>query len=450
MKKYFLIIIAGLFALNGFSQTQPRKLVGIDLVTNMPRYYNDTLRTITYKPPLYVVGDSVYLDTSHLGLWALDSLGRIYRNSNVGINTINPKDYLQIDDSAANPSHGMTLNATYPTSLTRINVSSPLLRIGSRVWLTSLSKDSLVQMYLQTSGSSSSSVPNYQLNFFNNAGTAVATLDYLGSLTTANVNTGRLYATGNGQFLGNVNTFGTATSVPGSLVTMTSTTLGYAPPRLTTAQINASAYLLGAYGNAGIITNSGSGYTPGTYTAIPMLSLDRGSNPTATIVVSGGGIVTSVYLSGGTTGSIVGGRLTCPTLPGGSGFLYTITTLVGTTGVELYNTTNNVSMVLNGFDMVQRVLSYYRAITSATTLTNTDWTIDCTTGTFTVTLPTAVGILGRPYTIINSGSGSITLATTSSQTIGNTSSDPTSITIGAGNSYSVISTNSNWRVTSKF
>ena len=59
----------------------------------------------------------------------------------------------------------------------------------------------------------------------------------------------------------------------------------------------------------------------------------------------------------------------------------------------------------------------YAAKTGTYTLTATDHTIDCTTGTFTATLPTAVGCTGREYAIKNSGTGVITVATTSSQTI---------------------------------
>jgi hypothetical protein len=59
----------------------------------------------------------------------------------------------------------------------------------------------------------------------------------------------------------------------------------------------------------------------------------------------------------------------------------------------------------------------YLAITALRTLDATDYQVDCTANTFTVTLPTAVGITGRVYSIKNSGTGVITVATTSSQTI---------------------------------
>lgn len=59
----------------------------------------------------------------------------------------------------------------------------------------------------------------------------------------------------------------------------------------------------------------------------------------------------------------------------------------------------------------------YVAKTSTYPITTTDYTIDCTSGTFTVTLPTAIGSDGKIYNIKNSGTGVITVATTSSQTI---------------------------------
>lgn len=58
----------------------------------------------------------------------------------------------------------------------------------------------------------------------------------------------------------------------------------------------------------------------------------------------------------------------------------------------------------------------YRGISALYTLDGSDELVNCTTGTFAVTLPTAVGFTGQ-YIIKNSGTGVITLNTTSSQTI---------------------------------
>lgn len=61
--------------------------------------------------------------------------------------------------------------------------------------------------------------------------------------------------------------------------------------------------------------------------------------------------------------------------------------------------------------------SPYVAKTANYTLTAYDGTVECTANSFTLTLPTAVGAIGRVYNLKNSGNGIITIATTSSQTI---------------------------------
>lgn len=59
----------------------------------------------------------------------------------------------------------------------------------------------------------------------------------------------------------------------------------------------------------------------------------------------------------------------------------------------------------------------YTAVSSTYAILSTDYQIECTSGTFTITLPTAVGVTGKVYSIKNTGSGTITAATTASQTI---------------------------------
>ena len=58
----------------------------------------------------------------------------------------------------------------------------------------------------------------------------------------------------------------------------------------------------------------------------------------------------------------------------------------------------------------------YVAKTANYTATDSDQTIDCA-GTFTVTLPTAVGIKGKIYVVKNSGTGTITIDGDGSETI---------------------------------
>lgn len=86
----------------------------------------------------------------------------------------------------------------------------------------------------------------------------------------------------------------------------------------------------------------------------------------------------------------------------------------------------------------------YVAKTGTYTATANDYTIDCTSGTFTVTLPTAVGITGRIYVITNSGAGTITIGTTSSQTFANVAATPTTLTMATVGSGTVQSNGTNW------
>lgn len=90
----------------------------------------------------------------------------------------------------------------------------------------------------------------------------------------------------------------------------------------------------------------------------------------------------------------------------------------------------------------------YVAKTGTYTATVSDHTINCTSGTFTVTLPTAVGITGREYTITNSGAGTITIGTTSSQTFTNFTATPTTLTMATIGSRTVKSDGANWIITS--
>lgn len=96
----------------------------------------------------------------------------------------------------------------------------------------------------------------------------------------------------------------------------------------------------------------------------------------------------------------------------------------------------------------------YAAKTGTYSITTSDYLINCTSGTFTATLPTAVGLTGRSFQIINSGSGTITIGTTSSQTFVNINATPTTLTLGAVGAgaivgYTVTSNGANWIVTGK-
>lgn len=82
----------------------------------------------------------------------------------------------------------------------------------------------------------------------------------------------------------------------------------------------------------------------------------------------------------------------------------------------------------------------YTARTTTYTAGADDYVIHCTSGTFSVNLPTAVGITGKVYIIKNSGSGLITIDPNGSQTIDGS----TTYVMSQAETVQVISTGSNW------
>lgn len=81
--------------------------------------------------------------------------------------------------------------------------------------------------------------------------------------------------------------------------------------------------------------------------------------------------------------------------------------------------------------------------TTTYTALTTDSVINCTSGTFTVTLYTAVGNNGRELTIVNSGTGVITVDGNSSETINGTA---TRTLRTQNDSIVIVSDNSNWQI----
>ena len=84
-----------------------------------------------------------------------------------------------------------------------------------------------------------------------------------------------------------------------------------------------------------------------------------------------------------------------------------------------------------------------RNVTATDTFSAASETINCTANTFTVNLPTAVGIQGTVYTLVNSGTGTITLDANGTETING------SLTIDIRRQYTsrtVQSDNANWIV----
>lgn len=112
----------------------------------------------------------------------------------------------------------------------------------------------------------------------------------------------------------------------------------------------------------------------------------------------------------------------------------------GTGGIVAGVNLANVNAATSTFQLTGSFAPFSRSITSLRTLDSTDQTVFAN-GTFTVTLPTAVTCLDREYVIKNTGAGTITLATTSSQTIDGT----TPGTLAAGKYVRLKSDGAGWQ-----
>lgn len=77
------------------------------------------------------------------------------------------------------------------------------------------------------------------------------------------------------------------------------------------------------------------------------------------------------------------------------------------------------------------------------TVDNADCIINCTSGTFTVTLPTAVGIEGQYFVVKNSGTGVITIDGNVAETIDGSANKILAVQY---ESMTVVSNGVNWAV----
>jgi hypothetical protein len=101
---------------------------------------------------------------------------------------------------------------------------------------------------------------------------------------------------------------------------------------------------------------------------------------------------------------------------------------------------SNNLVVRNGLIVMGGLAFPYVAKTATYTIADSDHLIDCISGTFTVTLPTAVDIPGKLFIVKNSGPGVITVATTSSQTIDGSAT----VSLIADENVQVHSDGTNW------
>lgn len=110
------------------------------------------------------------------------------------------------------------------------------------------------------------------------------------------------------------------------------------------------------------------------------------------------------------------------------------------TSVDTFSAIDNSSNITLRTNAISGNRVGYAQKTSTYTITAADYIIDCTSGTFTVYLPTASGISGREYIIKNSGAGVITLDGDGSEQI----DGATTQTLSAGDAMKVLSTDGGW------
>lgn len=174
--------------------------------------------------------------------------------------------------------------------------------------------------------------------------------------------------------------------------------------------------------------NSNTGTINGTITYSSTVSSNTTSYPEVPVSEGGTGLtaVTAYAL-------LAGGTSSTAKLQQISG--------VGSSGQVL---TSNGSSALPTWNSpasgITRVISSISSNTAAGATANTDY-VYFVTGTTTLTLPTAIGNTNR-YSVTNLGSNTVTVATTSSQTINGS----TTITIPGGMSVDLISNGSAWGI----
>jgi hypothetical protein len=123
---------------------------------------------------------------------------------------------------------------------------------------------------------------------------------------------------------------------------------------------------------------------------------------------------------------------------------------VASSGALLLNTTtdNTVDeLQVNGSISGIGFKQAYVTKTGAYTATNDDYVIDCTSGTFTVTLPASSGRTGRILIIKNSGAGTITVDGNGAETIDGATTYSLSVQYAT---VQIMSDGTNWKIIAKF
>lgn len=179
-------------------------------------------------------------------------------------------------------------------------------------------------------------------------------------------------------------------------------------------------------------------------------NLSAAKSGTNSDITSLTGLTTALPVSEGGTGAatltgLVKGNGTSAMTAAASGTDYQVPialTTTGTSGPATFSGgTLNIPQYSGGGSGITRSINSVSTSTTAGSTASTDYVYFCS-GTITLTLPTAVSNLNR-YTVKNTGTGVITVATSASQTI---DGSPTLSITGPNQSYEVVSNNTNWEL----
>ena len=119
------------------------------------------------------------------------------------------------------------------------------------------------------------------------------------------------------------------------------------------------------------------------------------------------------------------------------------TTLQAIIGEPHYTTDTKMLYIFDGTsNLPVGARRAYVVKTANYTLTTIDQIVECTSGTFAITLPTAVGITGQIYDVKSTSTGTITINTTSSQTIDGNASG--TMTLVQWDNITFVSDGANW------
>ena len=230
------------------------------------------------------------------------------------------------------------------------------------------------------------------------------------------------------------NTIGTPTAIKLNITNQTSSNAS----QLLDLQVGGtSVFSVNRFGDVGGITRIGlinsNRISVITNTLSPLYAFSTGSFFGHTTGISRGFLNTDSFTTSGGTGVY-------------NAFEYggTINQTGGATGISrgLYlNPTLTSAADFRAIEVTRGSIVFpYQAVSTTYAIKTSDYLVDFTSGTFIATLPTAVGCQGKTYVLKNSGTGVITIATTSSQTI----DGATSVLLSTQYSTTVVSNGANW------